>query len=192
MSNLAGRGLLTIGAATIDGSAVTSLTSSAARRRPSTTPLVKASTRPTRDEVVARFPNGGAAEVDRAVQAARAAFPAGPRPRPRSAPTCSTRSARPSWRAPRSSANCSRARKARRCAEAHRRGHARRAHLQVLRRRGAAPSRPDARIDPSRHRRLDLPRGGRCLRPDHAVEFPDRDPGVEVGAGARVRQYAWC
>ena len=39
------------------------------------TPLSSINPSDTR-EIVANFPNGGAAEVDRAVQAARAAFPA--------------------------------------------------------------------------------------------------------------------
>ena len=44
-------------------------------------------------------------------------------------------------------------------------------------------------FDPPRHRRLDLSRSGRRVRPDHAVEFPDRDPGLEDRAGAGLRQY---
>ena len=72
----------------------------------------------------------------------------------------------------------------------HGRGDARRAHLQIFRRRGAAPPRPDARI-----RRgpaidvADLSRGGRRFRPDHALEFPDRDSGLEERAGAGLRQH---
>ena len=30
----------------------------------------------------------------------------------------------------------------------------------------------------------------RCRRPDHAVELPDRDPGVEARAGADLREHA--
>ena len=44
-------------------------------------------------------------------------------------------------------------------------------------------------FDAPRNRRRNPPRGGRRVRPDHAVELPDRDPGVEGRARARLRQY---
>ena len=65
---------------------------------------------------------------------------------------------------------------------------ARRAHLQVLRRRGAAPARATAALGAARHRRRDHARAGRRGRHHHAVEFPDRDPGLEDRAGAGLRQ----
>ena len=34
------------------------------------------------------------------------------------------------------------------------------------------------------HRRLSLPRAARCRRPDHPVELPDPDGGLEAGPGA--------
>ncbi len=40
----------------------------------------------------------------------------------------------------------------------------------------------------SRHRRLSFPRTARRRRPDHPVELPDPDGGVENRAGARRRQ----
>ncbi len=44
------------------------------------------------------------------------------------------------------------------------------------------------RRDRRRHRRLPLPRAARRRRPDHPVELPDPDGGVEAGAGAGRRQ----
>ena len=41
----------------------------------------------------------------------------------------------------------------------------------------------------SRHRRRDHARAGRRRRHHHAVEFPDRHPGLEDRAGARLRQH---
>ena len=38
------------------------------------------------------------------------------------------------------------------------------------------------------HRRLPLPRAARRRRPDHSVELPHPDGGVEAGSGARRRQ----
>ena len=74
-------------------------------------------------------------------------------------------------------------------ARGHRRGGARGAHLQVLRRRSAAPRRRKAAVGAPRHRRRGDPRAGRRRRPHHAVEFSDRDSGVEDRAGARLRQH---
>ena len=42
--------------------------------------------------------------------------------------------------------------------------------------------------DRPRHRRLSLPRAARRRRPDHPVELPAADGGVEARAGARRRQ----
>ena len=61
----------------------------------------------------------------------------------------------------------------------HRRNRPRRAHLQVLRRRSAAPPRREAGIRAARRRSRDLPRAARRDRTDHAVELPDRDSGLE-------------
>ncbi len=69
------------------------------------------------------------------------------------------------------------------------RSDARGAHPQIFRRRGAAAARADARIDAARRRRRDPSRSRRRLRADHAVEFPDRDPGVEDRPGAGLRQH---
>ena len=69
------------------------------------------------------------------------------------------------------------------------RGDAGRAHLQVLRRRSAAPRGRKAAVGASRHRRRGDARADRRRRPHHAVEFSDRDSGVENRARARVRQH---
>ena len=69
------------------------------------------------------------------------------------------------------------------------RSHARRAHLQVLRRRSAAPPWRHGGFDASRRRGRDLSRAARRVRTDHAVEFPDRDSGLEERARAGLRQH---
>ena len=75
-------------------------------------------------------------------------------------------------------------------ARGHRRDRPRRADLRVLRRRGAARRRRDAcasvrpGVDVDDH-----PRAGRRRRHDHALELPDRDPGLEDRAGAGLRQH---
>ena len=60
--------------------------------------------------------------------------------------------------------------------------------LQVLRRRGAAPRRRAAALGPARDRGRDHPRARGRRRADHALELPDRDPGLEDRAGAGLRQ----
>ena len=57
----------------------------------------------------------------------------------------------------------------------------------LFRRRDPRAGRLDQR-DRRRHRRLSLPRAARRRRPDHSVELPDPDGGVEAGAGAGGRQ----
>ena len=74
-------------------------------------------------------------------------------------------------------------------ARGHRRGGARRADLQVLRRRGAAPRRREGAVGAAGHRRRGHARAGRRRRHHHAVELPDRDPGLEDRAGAGLRQH---
>ena len=60
--------------------------------------------------------------------------------------------------------------------------------LQVLRRRGAAHRRRSRAFGAPRCRRRGFPPAAGRGRADHAVEFPDRDPGLEDRAGARLRQ----
>ena len=59
--------------------------------------------------------------------------------------------------------------------------------LPLLRRLHPRPGRRHQRDRP-RHLRLPLPRAARRGRPDHPVELPDPDGGVEAGAGAGRRQ----
>ena len=73
-------------------------------------------------------------------------------------------------------------------AEGIARGPAGRVDLQVLRRRGAADGRRACALGPPRRRRRRDPRAARRGRRHHAVELPDRDPGLEDRAGARLRQ----
>ena len=70
----------------------------------------------------------------------------------------------------------------------HRRGRARRLHLQVLRGRGDARARRARALGAARDRRRDHARADGRRRHDHAVELPDRDPRVEDRAGAGLRQ----
>ncbi len=74
----------------------------------------------------------------------------------------------------------------------HRRGRPRRQDLQVLRRRMPAPGRRDAALGAPRHRRRGHARAVRRDRPDHAVELPDRDSGLEDRAGAGLSAIASC
>ena len=107
--------------------------------------------------------------------------------RPRCAPTCSTASATIILKRRERSAGCWRARRQDR-ARGDRRSRARRAHFQIFRRRGAAPSRQNS-IPPAPAWKPRPSRGGRRIRRDLALEFPDRDPGLENRAGARLRQH---
>ena len=74
----------------------------------------------------------------------------------------------------------------------HRRGRARRPDLPVLRRRMRAHRRREDRVGAPRHRHRGHARAARRRRHDHAVEFPDRDSGLEDRAGARLRQLPSC
>ena len=60
---------------------------------------------------------------------------------------------------------------------------------QVLRGRRAPAARPGAGLGPPRHRGHRDARAGRRRQRHHAVELPDRHPGLEDRPGARVRQH---
>ena len=77
-------------------------------------------------------------------------------------------------------------------ARRHRRSDARRVSLQVLRRRGGAPGRRGAAFGASRHQGRDHARADRRGRHHHAVELPDRHPGVEDRARRSPTATAWC
>ena len=70
-----------------------------------------------------------------------------------------------------------------------RRGGACRADPQVLRRRRAPAARAGAGLRAARHRGHGDPRAGRRRQRHHAVELPDRHPGLEDRPGPRVRQH---
>jgi hypothetical protein len=76
--------------------------------------------------------------------------------------------------------------------EGHRRGHARRPHLQVLRGRDAAHRRRAAAVRAARHRRRGHARAAGRRVDHHAVELPDRDPGVEDRARRSRTAIASC
>ena len=63
------------------------------------------------------------------------------------------------------------------------------ADLCVLCRRMPADGGRETGFRAPRHRHRDHPRSARRRRPDHAVEFPDRDSGLEDRAGAGLRQH---
>ena len=60
--------------------------------------------------------------------------------------------------------------------------------LPLLRRRASAREEGSISRDRQRHGRLPLPRAARRRRPDHPVQLPAADGGVEDRAGARRRQ----
>ena len=64
--------------------------------------------------------------------------------------------------------------------------------LQVLRRPGAGALGRSGAIDPTRHHGRGHPRALGRGRPDHALELPDRDPGLEDRAGTGASAIAWC
>ena len=70
-----------------------------------------------------------------------------------------------------------------------RRSGARWADFCVLCRRMPADGRRETRFRAPRRRHRDHPRRDRRRRPDHAVEFPDRDPGLEDCAGTGLWQH---
>ncbi len=74
-------------------------------------------------------------------------------------------------------------------ARGHRRSDARRADLQVLRRRSGAHDRRQAGLGAARRRRGSDARAAGRHRSHHAVELPDRDSGMEDRARARLRQH---
>jgi hypothetical protein len=151
-------------------------------------PRGEASTRPTLDDVVARYPKAARPKsTPRCRRAGRISRP-GRRPRRRCAPTCSTRRARSS---------CAREGElgellSREEGKTLPKASARRVRAARIFKyfAGEALRRTAQNLDSTaRRRRRDPSRGGRRRRPDHAVEFPDRHPGLEDRAGARLRQH---
>ena len=73
-------------------------------------------------------------------------------------------------------------------ARGRRRGRPGGADLQVLRGPGAGVGGRAGALGPARHHGRGHPRAHGRGRPDHALELPDRHPGLEDRAGARLRQ----
>ena len=139
-------------------------------------------------DVVGEYSRADRAQAEQAIAAARAAFP-------KWSMTDAAGAARPARQdrqhhpgAEGGAGPAAVARGGQDPARGHRRGRPRRPDLQVLRRRGAAHPGREAGLGPPRHRCRDHPRADRRHRPDHAVELPDRDPGLEDRAGAGLRQ----
>ena len=132
-----------------------------------------------------------------------------PRPRRRSRPgrargrwsgtACCARPPTRSSRARRSSAGCLSREEGKTLAEGIGETVRAGADLRLLRRRGLRLAGETRALGAARRRRRDDARGGRRGRADHAVELPDRHPGLEDRAGARLRQHrgassrpTWC
>ncbi len=67
---------------------------------------------------------------------------------------------------------------------------ARRDHPPLRRRRGLAADRRDVRAVRRRPASVHPASSTRCRRAHHALELPDRDPGLEARAGVDLRQHA--
>ena len=146
---------------------------------------------PATGEVIAKVAAAGSADVDKAVKAARRALEAGP---------WNTMDAADRGRLlfrladlvenqqPRSWPRWNRSTAARRSRDSQRRHARRRQHAALLRRLGRQDRRPDragARQLPLLHAAA----AGRRRRPDHPLELPAADAGLEVGPGPGLRQH---
>ncbi len=102
------------------------------------------------DDVVARYPRADAAEVDRAVKAARDAFPAWSEASPEVRSDVLDKAGTLIMSRAQELGRLLSREEGKTLRRRHRRSDARGAHLQIFRRRGAPPARPDARIRPGR------------------------------------------
>ena len=143
-------------------------------------------------DVVGEYARADKAQTEKAIAAAKAAFPAWSRSTPQERYDALNKISTEILVAQGRARPPAGARGRQDAARGHRRGRARRPDLRVLRRRGAAPDRREGRLGASRPRGRDHARADRRRRHDHAVEFPDRDPRLEDRAGALLRQHAWC
>ena len=141
------------------------------------------------NDVVGEAVRGTRAQAEAAVAAAKAAFPAWSRSTPQLRYDILKKASDEILAAQGRTRPAAVARGRQDPARRHRRGGARRPDLRFLRRRMPAHGGRDAGLGASRRRRRDHPRSARRRRPDHAVEFPDRDPGLEDRAGAGLRQH---
>ena len=155
--------------------------------------VARTSTRPTPSDVVGEYARGHArADAEAAIAAAKAAFPAWSRSTPQQRYDI-LKKARDEILARKDElGRLLVARGGQDARRRHRRSRARRPDLRVLRRRGLRLAGEKLASRASRHRRRDHPRAGRRRRHHHAVEFPDRHPGLEDRAGALPTATPWC
>ena len=139
-------------------------------------------------DVVGEYAQADAKQTDQAIAAARAAAPGLGRVQHAGARRHARQDRQRDPRAQGRAGQAAVARGGQDPARGHRRSGARGQHLQVLRRRSAAPHRRAGALRASRRRRRDHARAGRRGGHHLAVEFPVRHPGVEGGAGAGLRQ----
>ena len=140
-------------------------------------------------DVVGEYARATAADAERAIAAAKAAFPAWSRSSIAAAPRHPESRRRRDPRAQGGARAPARPRGGQDARRGHRRDRPRGPDLRVLRRRVPAAGRREAAVGAPGRRRRDHPRAGRRRRPDHALELPDRHPGLEDRAGARLRQH---
>ena len=141
------------------------------------------------DDVVARYSKGGEAEVDAAVKAARAAFPGWSQASPEVRSDVLDKAGTLVMSRAKELGTLLSREEGKTLAEGT--GEVMRAGRilkyfagEALRRHGQT-----LEFDPPFDRRRNLSRSGRRVRTDHAMELPDRDPGVEVRARAGIREH---
>ena len=141
------------------------------------------------DEVIGEFPASGPADVDAAVEAAKARLPGLERHAGAEARRDPVQGRAPAGRAQGRALAAHDARDGQGPARGARRraGGDRRRVLHG--RRGAAPVRPDRAVRDARQVRDGHPPADRRGRHHHALELPDRDPGLEALPGAHLRQH---
>ena len=140
-------------------------------------------------EAIGEFPASGAEDVDAAVEAAAAAFPEWsrrPAAQARGDPDGRRRRDRAAGRADRAGHDARDGQAAARGADG---GGPRRSDPPLLRRRGLAAEGRAVRAVGDRQLGLHGPARARRRRPDHAVELPGGDPGLEDRARSGLRQH---
>ena len=140
-------------------------------------------------EVVGHYARATAADAERAIAAAKAAFPAWSRSGPLERHAVLRKAADEITARKEEIGTPALARGGQDAGRGHRRDGAGGADLRLLRRRVPAALRRDPAVGAARRRRRDHPRGGRAGRAHHPLELPDRDPGLEDRPGAGLGQH---
>ena len=140
-------------------------------------------------ELVGEFPASGEEDVNAAVEAAAAAFPEWSRRPAAQRAAVLMRGRRRDRAARRADGAGHDARDGQAAPRGAHGGGARRGDPPLLRRRGVASQGRALRAVGDGLHRLHDATAARRRRPDHAVELPRRDPGLEVGARPRLRQH---